>query len=235
MKAIPTVDLLEAAAYALVGERCRQSYLHDIRGGLQSLHTAVELLVRAAMGPAENAALAEKASTFARRALQNHETSLAELLNQLTPLKETAAPVDLGELVAEVLRFTRNDAAGKSLTFQLESADGVLVVAQPRRFRLLVLGLVSSLIDAAAPGTSVDITVARAVPDAIIEFRSMIPCPAVRDSEDLWQSGGATSSSYELLLALTRRWVSANGGRLEPPADAHLPNALRIYYPLASS
>jgi hypothetical protein len=193
------------------------------------------LLVRAAMSPGENSALAEKASALARRAVQNHEKSLAELLSQLTPMKETAASVNVGELVAEVLRFTRNDAAGKSITLRIESATDVWVVAQARQFRLLVLGLVSSLIDAAAPGAALDIAVARAIPDAMIEFRSSVPCPAVLNPEDLWHSGGAMSSMHELLLALTHRWVSNNEGRLEPPAGPHLPNALRIYYPLASS
>ncbi len=235
MKAIPFIDLLEAAAYALVGERCRQSFLHDIRGGLQSLHTAVELLTRASMSPGESAAVAEKASALARRAVQNHEKSLAELLDKLTPQREAAAPVNVGELVGEVLRFIRNDAAGKSIAFRLESAADVWVAAQVHKFHLVLLGIVSALIDAAAPGAVIDIAVARSNMDAVIEFRSSIPCPALRTPEDLWHSGGAMSSQYELMLTLTQRWVSANGGRLEPPADSRLPNALRIYYPLASS
>jgi signal transduction histidine kinase len=235
MKAIPSIDLLEAAAYALVGERCRQSYLHDIRGGLQSLHTAVELLVRAAMSTGENPALAEKATAIARRAVQNHEKSLAELLDQLTPSKETAATVNVGEVVSEVLRFIINEASGKSISFRFEPAPEVLVVAQPRKLRLLILGLSSSLIDAAAPRAVIDVAVARENRDAMIEFRSSVPCPALRSPEDLWHSGGAMSSPYELLLVLTQSWASTNGGRLERPTDAHLPHALRIYYPLASS
>jgi signal transduction histidine kinase len=235
MKAVPSIDLLEAAAYALVGERCRQSYLHDLRGGLQSVQTAVELLARAAMAPGENPALAEKATALARRAVQNHEKSLVELLARLTPMKETAAPLNVSELLTDILRFTRNDAAGKSITFQIESSAEVWVVAQAHKFRLIILGLVCSLIDAAAPDAVIGITVARAAPDAAIEFRSSVPCPAIRNPLDPWHSGGAISSSYELLLAMAQQWVSANGGRLEPPAESRLPNALRIYYPLASS
>ena len=235
MKAISSIDLLEAAAYALVGERCRQSYLHDIRGGLQSLHSAVELLARAAVSPAENPALAEKASALARRAVQNHEKSLTELLNQLAPIEERAGTVDVGELVAVVLRFIRNDAAGKSINFRFAPSAEVLVVAQPHKFRLLILGLCSALIDAAAPGAVVDVAVARAHLDAMVEFRSSIPCPTIQNPQALWRAGEAVSSAYELLLALTQHWVSVNGGRLEPPTGAHLPNSLRIYYPLASS
>jgi len=234
MTVTASIDVFEAAAYALVGERCRQSYLHQVRGGLQSLHTAVELLVRAAATPGDNPALAERAAALARRALQNHEKSMAELFNELAPMQESADSLNVGEVVAEVLRFIRNDAAGRSITFRVESATDVWVMAQPHKLRLLLLGLVTSLIDAAAPGAVIDVAVARAIPHAMIEFRSGVLCPAFPDPQHLWQSGTTPGSAYELLLALTQRWSTANGGRLEPPVDPQVPGALRIYYPLAS-
>ena len=235
MNAIPSIDMLEAAAYALVGERCRNSYLHDLRGELQSLQSAVELLARAAVKPGENSALAEKAATLARRTVQNHEKSLAQLLNHLAPVKESAQTVNLGELIAEALRFMRNEAACKSVTFHLQPVTEIVVVTQPHKLRLLLVGLWCGLIDAAPPGAAVDVRVERRIQEVMIEFRSTIPCPAIQNPEELWHSVGIMSSSFELLLALTQQWVSVNGGRLEPPMDSHLPKALRIYYPLASS
>src|SRR5580704_5238722 len=105
VKPLPISDVLEAAAYAVVGERCRQAHLHDARGELQTLHSTIELLARAAKTPGENAAMAEKASALAKRALANHEKSLVELLNRMTPHEASMATVNVGQLVSEVLRI----------------------------------------------------------------------------------------------------------------------------------
>jgi hypothetical protein len=234
MKAISRIDMLEAAAYALVSQRCRQSYLHDIRGGLQALHSAVELLVRAANKPGDNPALAEKAAALARRAMQKQEKSLVELMDQITPPPEIASTVNVGDLVCDILHFIRNDAAGKSIAFRLEALGDVLVLAQPHKFRLLILGLCSTLTDGLAPGSVVDVAVVRTDSDALVEFRSSMPC-AVVNPEDLWNSAGAMSSPCELLLALAQQWAAVHGGRLELSKELHLPNTLRIYYPLASA
>ena len=234
MKELSSVELLEAAAYALVGERCRQSYLHDIRGGLQALHSAVELLIRAASAPGENLAVAEKASGLARRAVQKHENSLVDLVNHLTPQCEIATVLNVGEMVNDVMRFIRNDSACKSVTFRLESDADVFVLAQAHRFRMLVLGLSSALTDELAPGAVVDIAVTRAGSSASVEFRSVMPCSSVPSPENIGPKDGARTSLFELLVALSGRWTARNGGRIELSAEPHLPSALRIYYPLAS-
>jgi hypothetical protein len=209
--------------------------LHEIRGGLQALHSAVELLIRAAGAPGENPALAEKASGLARRAVQKHERSLVELVNHLTPQSENATALNLGEMINEVMRFIRNDSASKSITFRLESAADVFVLAQAHKFRMLVLGLSSALTDALAPGTLVDIAVTRAGSSASVEFRPVMPCSSVPNPESLRHTDGATTSLFELMAALTGRWTALNGGRIELSTEPHLPTALRIYYPLASS
>ena len=67
MKAVSFTQVLDAAAYALIGERCQQAYIHDIRGGLQAINSAVELLARSVKSPAQNGALLEKASALGHR------------------------------------------------------------------------------------------------------------------------------------------------------------------------
>ncbi len=103
-------DALDAAAFALVGERCRHAHLHDIRGELQTLQSSLELLARSAKNPTEKIALAEKATALARRALASHEKALLEFVNQITPHVEAPAPVDVREMVDGALRFLRNPA-----------------------------------------------------------------------------------------------------------------------------
>ncbi len=230
MKAISSIDVLGAAAYALVSERCRQSYLHDIRGGLQTLNSAVELLIRAANSPAENTALAEKASVLARRAVQKQEKLLLDLLNDLTPQTETASRVNIGELMSEVLRFVANDVAGKSVSIRLQSATELCVLVERHKFRLLILGLVCMLADDLAPGSVVEVTIARSASHALIEFLSSVARSSLHEAKSPWESTAAMSSPGELLLALTRQWTVANGGGLELS-----PTAIRIRYPAAEN
>ena len=228
MKAISSVDVLGAAAFALVSERCRRSYLHDIRGGLQTLNSAVELLIRAANTPGDNAALAEKAAVLARRAVLKHEKSLLDLVDDVTPQAETPSLVDVGHLVSDLLRFVANDVASKSISIRLQASPDVRVLAERHKFRLLLLGLICTLADELAPGSAVDITIAQSDSKALVQFDSAMLCPSALESANQWNSSSAMSSPWELLLSLTRQWALANGGGLELSL-----NALRIHYPLA--
>jgi hypothetical protein len=228
MKAISSVDVLGAAAFALVSERCRQSYLHDIRGGLQTLNSAVELLIRAAITPGDNAALAEKAGVIARRAVLTHEKSLLELVDDVTPQVETPSLVDVGQLVSDLLRFVANDLASKSISFRLHSSPGLCVRVERHKFRLLMLGLMCCLADELAPGSAVDVTIARSESNALLVFDSAMLCPSIPESGKPSNFSGATSSLWELLVSLTRQWIIANRGGLELS-----PSALRIHWPLA--
>jgi hypothetical protein len=235
MRTTQPIDVLEAAVYAFVTERYRRSYLHDIHGDLQGLYGGVELLVRAADGRASNAALADKAAALVKRALQNHEKMLIDLVNQVAPRSETPTAVNMGDLAADVLRFVRNDFASKSVTFRLKSAPDVVVLAQPGRLRTLILGLSAAAADGLAPESVVEVDVARSEAHAVLEFRSMKSYRAfAADSEEAWCAGSAASCPDELVLALTRRWMFAIGGRVELTGDG-VPSTMRIFYPLASS
>jgi signal transduction histidine kinase len=233
MKPILPQDLLEAAAWALVGERCRRSYLHDVRGGLQALQSAVELLARAAKSPGDNERIADKAITLARRALGNYESSLVELVDQLTPHLENAATVDVGLALAEVLRFVHNDAGAKSITFRSQPVAGIFIRAEAQKFRLLLLGLCAAAIDELAPGAVVDVDISRDSSQMCIAFFSDMRSPPLLTGEELWSAAAVELPAYEFLLALTRRWACANGGGVELSSQpqSQRRGALRIRYP----
>ncbi len=222
--------MLEAAAYALVAERCRASYVHDIRGGLQALHGGVELMARAAKNP-DNPGLADKAAGLARNALAKHEKSLVDLVDQLTPRAESASRVDVGALFADILQFIRNDVANKSITFRLDAARDIAVLAEPHKIRLLLLGLSITLTDDLAPGAVVDVKVTRSDEHALIQYAGVVPCPVIPTLDEIWGSRDPVSSARELLLSLTRSWAAANGGRVEVSLDESGASAVRIYHP----
>jgi hypothetical protein len=233
MNALPLSDVLAAAAYALIAERWQQAYIHDMRGGLQTLRNAVELLSRAAKIPGDNPAALEKSAALAKRAMDSHEKSLTSLVHQLTPPDEAAVSMNLGELAGEVLRFLRVGASIKSIVLTPDMIPDAMIVAQPYKCRLLILGICTALIDGLDPGATIEVVVARSESDVVMEFRSALPCPVIRNPEELWHSAGSTLPSYGLMVALGSQWAGAKGGRVDCRRLAELQNSLRICYPAA--
>ncbi len=232
MKNLSAGDMLEAAAYALVGERWRDSYIHDLRGALQALHSAIELLARAAKNPGDNVALAEKASALARRTVAGYENSMIDLLDQVVPTVAAPARVNVGDLLGAILRFIRNEAAKNSITFALEPGSDIFVTTQVGKCRLLLLGLSAAMIDGLDTGAIVDVTVRLQDSHAVIELQSAMPLVELRDADTLWRAGAST---YEILLCLTHKWACANGGRIEVSATTESNSTLRIFYPVDAS
>jgi hypothetical protein len=206
--------------------------LHDARGELQTLHSAIELLTRAAKAPGENTALADKASALAKRTLAMHEKSLVELLNRMTPHDAAVAPLNVGRMVSEALRILRNDALSKSIEFRFEELADVSIEAQPNLCEMVILGLSAMTVDELAAGSSIAVSVGRVNGHAYVGWKSDIAWPAVREPEELWHSARESLSPYELLLAVAWHWTTTNGGRVELAADPQVRDAMRIYYPI---
>jgi hypothetical protein len=232
MKSLNFTEVLDAAAYALVAERCRQAYLHDIRGGLQAINTAIELLSRSAKDPVANGALIEKAAALAQRALATHEQTLIDLVKRMAPSDEPVSTVDLSEVLQGALHFLRNDAFAKSISYRLALTPGVLISTQADKCRLLMLGLNAMAIDALETGSIVEVGVSPAGSDALVELTFALPYSLVRNTAD-FGPGRSALPAYELMLALSAQWAGGNGGRVEL-ASAEFPKALRIYYPMAA-
>lgn len=234
MKTISPQDMLDAAAYGLISARCRQAYLHDMRGELQTLHSAVDLMVRASRGAPGNADVAEKASSLAKRTMANYENSIVKLVDQMAPQFEARRAVDVAELVASVERLVRNDAARKAVRIALHSTPPLTVVAETNKFRLYLVGLITATLDGLAAGSVIDITVHRSGGDALIEVASDMPRTLILDPDSLWQNSQPQLAPYALFLMLAKQWVIANGGQLELAGGNPLPNVLRILYPAAA-
>jgi hypothetical protein len=231
MNGVNSTQILDAAAYALVTERCRQAYIHDIRGGLQALTAAIELLALSAKAP-DNPVLLEKAHAIARRAMATHEQSLLELMQRVAPNDEPATRVNIGEVVNDALRILRNDALVKSISFTSALSPDLFISAQAHRCHLLILGLNAMAIDALPKGSSIDVTLVSTGSHALLEFNSALRYSRIPNPAD-FGPGRPSMPPYELLLALTSQWVGLNEGRIELE-DGGLSNTLRIYYPLAA-
>jgi signal transduction histidine kinase len=152
-------DLYEVAARATINERCATAYLHDIRGSMQALFSAMELLGRSARKSGSNLDRVEKACALAQRAISFHEKSTLDVLHMLTLQDAESATVDVSALMNDVVHFLRNEAANKEVTVSLHSTATLSVAAERARLQTLLVGLVADAIDATPAGTELRITV----------------------------------------------------------------------------
>jgi len=228
-------DVLDAAVQMLINERCRRAYMHDMRGGLQAIYTSFEVLVRSAKHGAQNAALIDNASSIAKRAMAQHEQALVEIVNQVTGPEDTPAVVNLGSLVKQAQQFLRNDALSKDITLRLSGEDEVLVFSKRNKLRSLILGLLALGIDELPTGAELQVELSRAAGYALLELRSALTYNAIREAEDLLCREPVDLGPKELVLGFARRWIMANGGRVEIPSPAGAQAGLRIYYPLVAA
>lgn len=230
IKASEEDHLLDAAVTTAVNARCRRAYLHDLRGGLQAISGAFELLARLARTGKSDPVLVDRASAIARSALANHERAIVEMLNQVVPDEEPLGTVDFGELIDETLQFLRNDIACKQIRLSVDRCDTLEVLAQRHELRLLLLGLLTLRIDECPPGAELIVRVVRAENLAVVASISVVePQPG---SSHIEQSREPIYPG-QVVLEWASKWLSRHGGRMEPMrADHSARGESRIYYPL---
>jgi hypothetical protein len=229
-------DVLDAAVQTLINERCHRAYIHDMRGGLQAVYSSLEVLARSAKYGTPNTVLIENASSIAKRAMANHEQALVDIVNQVTGPDEVPTVVNLASLVNQAQQFLRNDALSKGIQLGLSGSEDVLVLSQRNKLRSLILGLLALGIDGLPTGAELRVELRRADDYALLELRSDLTYNDIREAEDLLCHEPVDLCPQELVLGFARRWITANGGRVEihSPVGAQQ-TGLRIYYPLAAA
>jgi hypothetical protein len=229
-------DVLDAAVQTLINERCHRAYIHDMRGGLQAVYSSLEVLARSAKHGTPNTVLIENASSIAKRAMANHEQALVDIVNQVTGPDEVPTVVNLASLVNQAQQFLRNDALSKGIRLGLSGCEDVQVFSQRNKLRSLILGLLALGIDGLPTGADLRVELRRADGYALLELRSDLTYNDIREAEDLLCHEPFDLRPQELVLGFARRWIMANGGRVEihSPVGAQQ-TGLRIYYPLAAA
>jgi hypothetical protein len=227
-------NLYEVAARASINERCASAYLHDIRGSMQALFSALELLGRSAKSGSGNPERVERACELARRAISHHEKSTLEALQILTLQHVDAAAVDVLALASEAVHFLRNDAANKHVALKVTGSQGVGILAERPRLQTALVGLLTAAIDAIPAGASLLVAVDRIGDNAVISIDSDAGYEELAEKDDLWGYAQGRLRSRELTLLFARQFLAANGGRLEIDAAATPRGAMHLYYPVAA-
>jgi signal transduction histidine kinase len=209
--------LTDAAARTLIAERCRRAYLHEIRGGLQALSGAFELLARLARSGDGEAAVVDRAATIAKRALANHETAMLDMVKEITAASESPERIELAALVGDVLRLLRNDFAGRQIRIHFEHREELCVEAGRNQLRFMLLGLIARRLDLAPAGSEMRLHLAHREANAVLT----IECACTE----------AQGPEPDLVVDLVQHWLASIGGRLEP-RGAGAPGALDVSLPL---
>lgn len=216
-------DLYEVAARASINERFATAYFHDIRGSMQALFSALELLGRSARKGGSDLERVEKACALARRAIDFHEKSTLEALHILTLQDAESAPVDVSALMHDVVHFLRNEASNKEVAVSLLGTAIFPVAAERAKLQTLLVGLLADAIDATPAGTELPITVSSKDNFAVISIGSNAGYAVDDATDDL---------PHELTLHFARQFLSNNGGRFEIDTATPPRGSLRLYYPM---
>jgi signal transduction histidine kinase len=228
-------DLYEAAARATINERCAPAYLHDVRGSMQALFGALELLGRSAKAGGVDLARVEKACDLARRALSRHEKSTIDALQALTSQQSMAAAVEVGILTRDVVHFLRNDAGNKAVRITVASSKDLNVWADRAKLQTLLAGLLTAAIDEIRVGGELPISIDRVGDDVAVSIGSHAGYDDIHAAPDLSRRPTLRFQPKELTLLFARDFLAANGGRLTVDKGVQPQGALTIYYPAHGS
>jgi signal transduction histidine kinase len=228
-------DLYEAAARAAINERCAPAYLHDVRGSLQALLGAVELLGRSARAGGGDLARVEKACDLARRAISHHEKSTIYALQVLTSQQSMAAAVEVGALTRNVVHFLRNDAGNRAIRITVASSEDLNVWVDRAKLQTLLAGLITAAIDETQVGGELPISADRAGDDVAVSIGSHAGYDDIYSAPDLSRRPSLRFQPKELTLLFAREFLAANGGRLTVDNGVQPQGSLTIYYPARAS
>ncbi len=224
-------ELVETAARATINERCASAFLHDVRGTMQALFSAFELLGRSAKSSGADTVRVERACDLARRAISHHEKSTMNVLQILTLHPSAAVTVELPELVNEVAHFLRNDATIKRVTVDVSSVAGVSVSVDRAKLQTLLVGLLSAAIDQIAAGSELVVSIRRIDGDAVVSFGSDAGFAQAEGSGGIQRQGLRPLHPRELTLLFARHFLAANGGRFVVDPAAQPFGAMHLHYP----
>jgi signal transduction histidine kinase len=228
-------DLYEAAARATINERCAPAYLHDVRGSMQALFGALELLGRSARAGGGDLARVEKACDLARRALSRHEKSTIDALQVLTSQQSMAAAVEVGALTRDVVHFLRNDATNKAIRFTVASSQGLNVWADRTKLQTLLAGLLTAAIDETRVGGELPISIDHIGDDVAVSIGSHAGYDDIHAAPDLSRRSTLRFQPKELTLLFAREFLAANGGRLTVDNGVQPQGSLTMYFPAHGS
>jgi two-component system, OmpR family, sensor histidine kinase BaeS len=233
-------DFNTLAATLAAAQEARRAWIADIahelrtplsvlRGEVESLQDGVRPLTQ------ENiASLAHETARLTRLVDDLHTLSLSDR----GALSYHREPVDLAEVVRDVVVSQRREAEARGLAITLELEDGALVLADPTRLAQVFGNLMQNSVRYTdAPGV-IRIGVRRDGASAVVDWQDSAPGVADADvprlTERLYRveaSRNRASGGSGLGLAIARALVEGHGGSLAAAASPLGGLGIRLVFP----
>ncbi len=232
MNELKLPDVYEAAARATINERCALAFLHDVRGSMQALFSALELLGRSATAGGNPERVA-KACDLARRAITRHEKSTIDTLAVLTLQHTDAAALDVGALLKDAVHFLRNDAVNKMVRVTVDAPPGLTIWGDRTKLQTVLVGLLTAAIDDLPAGAELALSIERSAADILLTIGSSAGYDGTQfPPQDLFQPPRGLVQPKHLTLLFARQVLGANGGNIRVEAAAGPHGALYLRYPV---
>jgi heavy metal sensor kinase len=213
---------------------------HDLRTPLTALRTVGEVALRQGDNPA---ALRETIGSMLEEAQRLND--LIESLLTLARMESgkmsiKSEPVKLAELVNEVRENLNVLATEKRQTIELSGDDGVTVTADRLLLRQALMNIAHNAVRYAPPETRISIRTAGRDGDAYIEIADQGPGIALEHHAKLFErfyrvdkSRSRAEGGHGLGLAIAKRAVERQSGRIEMESEPGKGSIFRIVLPLA--
>lgn len=222
---------LEFELHALISKRYRGVYLHDLRGGLQVLQNAIEVLVRVATAARSDAGMSARTSELARRALAAHGELIDATLERLVPSDDAAADCSASLVVGDVVAFLRSQFAARSISLQAQPGADFRVAVPASRLRLVLLVVLTAVLDDPHKAGAVQVSVERdgSWGTLIVSTAPAGSRPAADAAPEIHRVEGPFD------LSTRRRLVGLDGGEVQCRLEPNGAWRQELRYPLAPS
>ena len=230
-------DISERRALEQMKEQFVATVSHELRTPLTSIRGYIELVVGGEAGE-----LSAEQAEFLQVAYRN-AVRLETLINDLLLVSRLAAgalefrrePVDLCELVAQVIEHLRPVADGKGVRIEGEFSPAV-VQGDPARLQQAVTNLTGNAVKFTPAGKAVRVSIASEGGKATVEVADEgvgIPSDELpRLSERFFRASTAgTTEGTGLGLLITREIVEAHGGEMQIESEVGAGSRFRISLP----
>ncbi len=179
---------------------------HELKNPLASVKGLAALVDRDVEGRAK-----ERLDVL-RREVDRMQEILESFLTYTRPVVPLdVAPVRLAELAVQVVALHEGMSAERGISLRLDARPDVVVKADARKLKQVLINLVQNAIDVTAPGGAVDLVVAHDGPGAKISV--MDRGPGVTEPERVFEPGHTTKATGSGLgLTVSRLVARQHGG-----------------------
>jgi two-component system sensor histidine kinase PilS (NtrC family) len=203
---------------------------HEIRNPLASMCGSIEVL-GAAPGLAEQE---RRLMQVVRSEAGRLEALVREFLSFARPLSPAIEPLDGARAVAETVELFRAEVAERGIDLVARPAAPVWVRADPGQLRQVLWNLLGNAADATPPGGRVEVRIAAAGGQAVLEVADTGHGIADDDLQRIFDPFFTTKErGTGLGLAIVHRIVEAHGGNLSVSSEVGRGTTFRVALPLA--